>query len=159
MHGTIYGDNAMKLAKGAWVAVIDGTHGLFLENTGTAFEPLLSVRRSFEENGVPTRELARDRPGRMNDKGGPHKSSMEAADLQRRAEDAFVIRVISELEREASRDTFESVVLVAPPSALGAIRKAVSGSLRPKIVGEIAADYARLPVAEIARAVARGLEG
>lgn len=149
----------MKLAAHMWIAVIDGSKGLFLENEGTAFEPRLAVRRSFSQENPPTNEQGRDRPGRMHDNSGPHKSSMESPDLHQRAEDTFVATIMAELEQEAAKNAFEKIVLVAPPIALGKIRQEIGPSLRPKVVKEIAADYVKLPVARVAEAVQRTLEG
>jgi protein required for attachment to host cells len=148
----------MKLAANMWVAVIDGAKAVFLENEGTAFEPRLAVRRSFAQDNPPTREQGRDRPGRMNDVSGPHKSSMESPDFHRRAEDAFVASIMAELENEAAKSSFDKIVLIAPPVALGTMRAKIGQALRPKIVKEIAADYVKLPVTDIAKAVERELE-
>lgn len=148
----------MKLAAHMWIAVIDGAKGLFLENEGTAFEPRLAVRRSFSQDNPSTQKQGHDRPGRMHDNSGPHKSSMESPDLHQRAEDKFVATIMAELEQEAAKNTFDKIVLVAPPVALGKIRQEIGRSLKPKIIKEIAADYVKLPVAQIAQAVERELE-
>ncbi|MCB1504566.1 MAG: host attachment protein [Hyphomicrobiaceae bacterium] len=149
----------MKLGANMWIAVLDGAKGLVLVNEGTALEPRLVVRQSFSQDNPPTREQGSDRPGRMNDAVGRHKSSMEAPDLHQRAEDEFVSGIVGELEGAAAKGAFDKIVLVAPPVALGTIRKEIGRALQDKIVKEIAADYVKLPVSEIGKAVERALEG
>lgn len=149
----------MKLATNMWVVVLDGAKGLILVNEGTALEPRLKVVRTFQQENPATHEQGRDKPGRMNDSIGQHKSSMEAPDLHQRAEDEFVAGVMAELEKEAAKGAFDKLVLVAPPVALGTVRKEIGAQLKPKIVKEISADYVKKPVADIAKAVQKALEG
>ncbi|MCB1529229.1 MAG: host attachment protein [Hyphomicrobiaceae bacterium] len=149
----------MKLAQGMWVAVVDGAKGLILVNEGTAFEPKLSVVRQYNQDNPPTRDQGRDRPGRMNDTGGQHKSSVEMPDHHQRAEDRFVAEVMSDLEKDAAAGAFDKLVLAAPPVALGTVRKQTGPALKDRIVLELAADYVKMPVPDIAKVVAKALEG
>ncbi|MCB1515389.1 MAG: host attachment protein [Hyphomicrobiaceae bacterium] len=148
----------MKLAADMWVATLDGAKAIIMVNIGTAFEPRLKVLKTVHQENPPTHEQGRDRPGRMNDTSGPHKSSMEAPDLHQRAEDAFIADVMLQLEREAEQGAFEKIVLVAPPVALGTVRKEIGAHLRPRIVKEISADYVKMPTPDIAHAVQKALE-
>lgn len=149
----------MKLATGMWVAVMDGAKAIVLSNEGTAFEPRLKVVHAMAQDNPPTRDQGRDRPGRMNDVSGPHKSSMEAPDLHQRAEDTFIASVMDALEREAAKGAFDKIVLAAPPVALGTARKEIGAQLKSRLVKEIAADYVKMSVADIAKAVEKVLEG
>jgi len=149
----------MKLAKDMRVAVLDGGRGLILVNEGTALSPSLSVVRTYGLENPPAHELGRDRPGRLNDAGGDHRSAVEIADPHQKAEDAFVAGIIEDLEREAERGEFQKIVLVAPPVALGVVRKTMGADLKARVAKEIAADYVKMPVPEIAKAVERALEG
>lgn len=148
----------MKLAAQMWIAAIDGAKAIVMVNEGTAFEPRLKVLSTMTQDNPPTREQGRDRPGRMNDMSGPHKSSMEAPDLHQRAEDAFITDVMHALERHAEKGEFEKIVLAAPPVALGTVRKQIGPALKPTIVKEIAADYVKMPTQDIAKAVSKVLE-
>ncbi len=84
---------------------------------------------------------------------------MATPDLHRRAEDQFVSQIMGDLAKDASANAFEGVVIVAPPVALGEMRKAVKGELEKRIVSWIGKDYTNHPVPEIATAVAKALEG
>ena len=149
----------MKLATGMWVAVLDGARGLILVNEGSALEPKLSVKQSYSQDNPPTHEQGRDKPPRAFDSNGTHRSAMEAPDLHQKAEDRFVAGVMADLEKAAVADAFDKIVIVAPPVALGTIRKAFGSALKPKIVKEISADYVKKPVTDIAAAVQEALEG
>lgn len=149
----------MKLATKMWVAVVDGARGMFLVNEGTANDPQLVVLRSFGIDNPPTHEQGRDKPPRAFDADGTHRSAMETPDLHQKAEDRFVAGLMAELEKAAVANTFDKVVLVAAPVALGVMRKEIGSALRGKIVKEIAADYVKMPVPDITKAVAKALEG
>jgi protein required for attachment to host cells len=148
----------MKLAAKMWVAVIDGAHGIILENEGTAIEPKLSAIRTYSQRNAPTRELARDQPGRVHDSGGQRRSSVEVPDLHQRAEDDFVAEIISDLENQAGAGAFAKIAIAAPPAALGTVRRAMGPLLRPLIVKEIAADYTGMPLPQITAAVVKALD-
>jgi protein required for attachment to host cells len=149
----------MKLATDMWIAVMDGAKGLFLVNDGTAIEPRLTVVRSIGIDNPATHEQGRGKPPRAFDSSGTHRSAMEAPDLHQKAEDNFLAGLMADLETEASAGKFEKIVLVAPPIALGTVRKKIGAALKSKIVKEISADYVKLPIAEIAKAVQKALEG
>lgn len=148
----------MKLAADMWIAALDGAKAIIMVNVGTAFEPRLKVLQTMQHENPMTHEQGRDRPGRMNDTSGPHKSSMEAPDLHQRAEDAFIAEVMGELEKKAEKGAFEKIVIVAPPVALGTVRKEIGHHLKPRIIKEISADYVKMPTQEIANAVSKALE-
>ena len=149
----------MKLATDMWIAVIDGAKAIVMVNEGTAFEPRLKVLQTMAHDNPPTRAQGRDRPGRMNDAGPGHKSSMEAPDLHQRAEADFIADVMDAIERHAEKGAFDKIVLAAPPVAMGTVRKEIGAHLKSRIVKEITADYVKMPVTDIAKAVERALEG
>lgn len=148
----------MKLSANMWIAVLDGSKAIVMVNDGTALEPRLSVLHTLAQDNPPTHEQGRDRPGRLSDMSGQHKSSMEAPDLHQRAENAFIAELMKVLEHHAEKGAFEKIVLAAPPVALGMLRREVGHALKPRIVKEIAADYVKMPTQDIARAVRKALE-
>ncbi len=148
----------MKLAANMWITVLDGSKAIVMVNEGTALEPRLKVLRTLAQDNPPTHEQGRDRPGRLNDMSGQHKSSVESPDLHQRAENTFIAEVMDALERHAEKGAFEKIVLAAPPVALGTVRRETGQALKPRIVKEIAADYVKMPTQDIARAVQKMLE-
>jgi protein required for attachment to host cells len=148
----------MKLVAKMWVAVLDGGQGVILANQGTALEPRLVALRQYGHTNPPSHELGRDSPGRVHEATGQHRSAVEAPDPHQKAEDRFVVSVMADLEKEAAAGAYEKIVVVAPPVALGVMRKHYGPNLQRCIVKEIAADYVKMPVSDIAVAVSRALE-
>lgn len=149
----------MKIAADMWIAVVDGGKGLVLVNEGNALEPRLVVRRTYGVDNPPTHEQGRDKPPRAFDAGGTHRSSIETPDLHQKVEDRFVQDFVRDLEADAQVGAFERLVIVAPPVALGVLRRHIGKALADRIVKEIAADYVKMPVGEITKAVAGALAG
>lgn len=148
----------MKLAADTWVAVLDGARGLILVNQGTAVEPRLATRQVFHQDNPPAHEQGRDRPGRYPDPGGQHRSAVEIPDPHKKAETRFVDQIVQALDKEAASGAFERIVIVAPPVALGDVRKAAGDALRARIIKEIAADWVKMPVPDITAALVKALE-
>jgi protein required for attachment to host cells len=149
----------MKLAANMWVAVIDGARGIILVNEGTAIEPRLVSRKTYHQDNPSSHEQGNDRPGRVHESVGHSRSGVEMPDLHQKAEDRFVNAIIADLEKEAATGAFQKIVIIAPPIALGVLRKHIGAALKPHIAKEIAADYTKMPVAEITAAVVKALEG
>lgn len=148
----------MKLAAHTWVAVLDGARCLILVNEGTAMQPKLATHKVYHQENPPAHEQGRDRPGRFPDPGGQHRSAVEIPDPHKKAEARFVDNIVETLEKEAAAGTFERLVIVAPPVALGEARKAAGPALTAKVVKEIAADWVKMPVPDITAALVKALD-
>ncbi|MGE0053222.1 MAG: host attachment protein [Hyphomicrobium sp.] len=148
-----------RLKTGDWVVVADGARGLVLVNTGTALEPELSTVRTYGQDNPKTSELGRDKPTRTFESVGTRRSAAEVPDLHQRAEDRFVGEIIAELTKDASDKAFDKVVIVAPPVALGEMRKVASEGLAAKVSAWIDKDLTKEPITSITKAVVRELEG
>ncbi|MFN3869153.1 MAG: host attachment protein [Hyphomicrobiaceae bacterium] len=149
----------MKLSSGIWVAVVDGGRGLVLVNEGSALEPRLKVlRRHDGGDNPPSHEQGDDKPGRVFESSGRRRSANEAPELHQRTEDRFVSAFVRQLGEDAAAGRFEKLVLAAPPVALGVLRKHIEAPLAERIVVEIAADYVKMPIDAITKAVAAALD-
>lgn len=149
----------MKLKTGSWVVVADGGRGLILVNEGTALEPELRVERTYELDNPKTSEQGRDKPSRTFESTGTRRSSAEVPDLHQRAEDDFVTGIIGDLETAAAAGKFEHAIIIAPPAALGEMRKAAGKDLAARISAWIGKDLTKAPVADITSAVVKALQG
>lgn len=149
----------MKIKAGMWIVVADGARGLVLRNEGNALEPELKVVRVYEQDNPKTSDQGRDRPARAFTSFSDHRSAFAAPDLHRRAEDRFVDQIIADLAKDSEAGQFEDLVIVAPPVALGEMRKAANGHLSKKIVATLDKDLTAHTVPEITAAVAKALEG
>lgn len=135
------------------VIVLDGSRVLTFENTATPPGLELKLESSHSQENPRTRDLGSDLPGRINDPSG-RRSSMETTDYHQMAEDRFVADVAEGLAKAAH----EQLVVVAPPNALAAFRKAVSSGVKKSIVLELSKDLTKHPVKEIAAIVGKALE-
>ncbi|HET7849628.1 MAG TPA: host attachment protein [Pseudolabrys sp.] len=133
------------------VVVCDGAKALVLENAGDTKFPNLKTREVYEQKDLPTRELGTDAPGRaMNTVG----ASMGQTDWHGQAERAFLESLVARLDAAVTAGQIKSLILVAPPRALGIIRQACSPALRAAVRAEVDKDYVKLPVHEIERHLA-----
>jgi protein required for attachment to host cells len=134
---------------GEWVVVCDGAKALVLENAGDAKFPNLKMREVYEQKDMPTRLLGADKPGRTHSSVGQNSSSVTQTDWHNQAEQAFLTHLVQKLDAEVVAGKVKSLILVAPPRALGMIRHAYSQALRGAIRTEIDKDLVKHPVHEI----------
>ncbi|MGL4395262.1 MAG: host attachment protein [Hyphomicrobium sp.] len=148
----------MRLKTDLAVVVLDGARATLFVNEGTAADPRLSARRSMQHDNPRSSEQGRDKPGRTFESVGARRSSVEAPDLHAREEQRFVSSVAAMLAAEAADGTFKSVVVVAPPIALGEFRAAASSALQDHIVAWIDKDLTGHTVPDIQTIVAKALD-
>ena len=134
---------------GEWVVVCDGAKALVLENAGDAKFPNLKMREVYEQKDIPTRLLGADKPGRTHSSVGQNSSAVTQTDWHNQAEQAFLTHLAQKLDSEVVAGKVKSLILVAPPRALGMIRHAYSHALRGAIRTEIDKDLVKHPVHDI----------
>jgi len=134
---------------GEWVVVCDGAKALVLENTGDAKFPNLKMREVYEQKDLPTHLLGADKPGRTHSSTDPGSSSVTQTDWHNQAEQAFLTHLAQRLDAEIAAGKVKSLILVAPPRALGMIRHAYSHTLRSAVRAEIDKDLVKHPVHDI----------
>ncbi len=132
-----------------WVVVCDGAKALVLENIGDATYPNLKTREVYAQDDKPTHELGTDKPGRAMNSVGHGRSAVEQTDWHDRNEQAFLHDLAKKLDEELSAGLFKSVVVCAPPRALGVLRQAYSAALKHVVRVEIDKDFVKIPVHEI----------
>jgi protein required for attachment to host cells len=141
---------SVNVGHGEWVVVCDGAKALILENAGDEKFPNLKTREVYAQEDPPTRELGTDRPGRSVQsaaRGG--RSAMEQTDWHARSEQAFLETLAKTLEKELQAGLFKSLVICAPPKALGVLRQALTPQLKQAVRAEIDKDLVKIPVHEI----------
>ena len=134
---------------GEWVVVCDGAKALVLENTGDAKFPNLKTREVFEHKDLATHELGSDKPGRTYNSAGYGGAAVRQTDWHNQAEQAFLHDLAHRLDSAVASGKVKSLIMVAPPRALGMIRPAYSHALRAAIRTEIDKDLVKHPVGDI----------
>jgi protein required for attachment to host cells len=135
--------------KGEWVVVCDGAKALILENAGDAKFPNLKTLDVFEHKDLPTRELGSGQPGRSYSSVGHGRSSYEQTDWHNQAEEAFLTGLVHHLDAAVTAGKTKSMIIVAPPRALGVLRPAYSRALKSAVRAELDKDLVKMPVHEI----------
>lgn len=129
--------NTINLKHGIWIMVADGEKALFLKNAGDNKFPNLEVVQVMEQENPPTRDQGSDSPGRYNDGPSIHRSAVEDTDWHRIGKERFADEIAARLYKLAHRGEFDSLVLVAPPLVLGAMRKKLHKVVEEKVAAEI----------------------
>jgi len=145
-----------RLFPGTRVLVADGAKAMVFRNAGDAQAPNLKLQKSYSQDNPPSRDQGSDKPGRVNDSLG-RRSAMEMTDWHRQAEDRFIQRLAADMAADLSAGAYDKLVVVAPPIALGTLRKALSGAVLAAIDCEIGKDLTKHPVDEIEKAVTKAL--
>ena len=144
----------LTIRSGEWVVVCDGAKALILENAGDAKFPNLKTREVYEQSDSKTHEQGTDAPGRAVNSVGAQRSAMEQTDWHDQAEQQFLGDLAKRLDAAVIAGETKSLILVAPPRALGVLRKSLSDGLRDAVRAEIDKDYVKMPVHEIEKHLA-----
>jgi protein required for attachment to host cells len=147
--------SGVKITQGEWVLVCDGTKALVLENVGDEKFPNLKTKEVFEQEDPKTHEQGTDAPGRSINSIDARRSAMEQTDWHEQAERRFLQGLAGHLDAAVNAGQTKSLIVVAPPRALGVLRQAYSHNLRAALRAEIDKDLVRLPVYQIEKHLAR----
>ncbi len=143
-----------KIHQGDWVVVCDGAKALLLQNVGDEMFPNLKTREVYQQDDPPTHEQGTDAPGRSFQSVGHKRSAMEQTDWHEQGEHRFLERLATHLDAAVQAGTIKSLVIAAPPRALGVLRPLYSPGFRRALRAEVDKDLVRLPVHEIEKHLA-----
>ena len=141
--------SGLMIREGEWVVVCDGAKALVLQNAGDAKFPNLKTLEVFEQKDPPTREQGTDKPGRTNASVGVIRSAVGQTDWHDRNEEAFLTKLAQHLDAAVAAGKAKSLVVIAPPRALGMLRPAYSHALKGALRAELDKDLVKMPVHEI----------
>jgi protein required for attachment to host cells len=135
---------------GEWVVVCDGAKALVLENVGDAKFPNLKTVEVFEQKDLATHELGADAPGRaFSPAGHGSRGTVEQTDWHDQAERDFLVHLAKHLDAAIVTGKTKSLIMVAPPRALGMIRSAYTHALKSAVRVEVDKDLVKQPVHQI----------
>ena len=141
--------SGLSIRSGEWVVVCDGAKALVLENVGDAKFPNLKTLEVFEQEDLATHELGTDRPGRSYSSAGHGRSAVSQTDWHDQAEHDFLVQLTQHLDTAIAAGKIKSLIVVAPPRALGVLRPAYSPALKAAVRAEFDKDFVKLPLHEI----------
>ncbi len=131
----------MLIAHDLLIMAVDGARMSLFRNKGTVREPQLELLVEEEQKSPSTAELGDDKPGRSFQSIGNARGAYETTDLHQQAEDEFALEM-AELLVFHMHDDERRAVLIAPPHALGLMRKHLPKDIRERLIAEIDKDYA-----------------
>ena|SRR3990172_5780508 len=138
------------IQRGEWVVVCDGAKALVLENAGDAKFPNLKTVEVFEQKDLATHELGAEPPGRaFSPAGHGIRGTIEQTDWHDQAERVFLVQLAKHLDTAIATGKVKSLIMVAPPRALGMIRPVYSHALKSAVRAEIDKDLVKHPVDRI----------
>jgi protein required for attachment to host cells len=145
---------SLRIHEGEWVVVCDGTKALVLENVGDAKFPNLKTKQVYQQSDPLTHEQGSDAPGRAINSIDGRRSAMEQTDWHTQQEERFLRKLARQLDAAIDAGRTKSLIVVAPPRALGVLRQTYSHSVRSALRAEIDKDFVKLPVHEIEKHLA-----
>ncbi|MDX3901091.1 MAG: host attachment family protein [Sphingobium sp.] len=166
----------MQVPHNALVLVADGRKMLFLRNEGDAQILNLQVeQKEIHENpkdadqksdaagGASSTQSGPGAPpaaqnGAMHARGGgaqfaPSRGTMAETDYHQLEEDRFAAEIARRLKERALSNDYETLIIAAPPKALGELRKHYHKEVRERLAGEIAKDLTGHSVPQIEAAL------
>lgn len=144
----------LKIDHGGWVVVCDGAKALVLQNFGNRVNWNLKTREIYEQDDPKTHEIGTDKPGRTFNSIGNGRSAMEQPDWHDQQEQRFLAKLAARLDRAVLGGETPSLIVVAPPRAIGVLRRAFTTHVRQAIRAEVEKDFVKMPVDEIKRHLA-----
>ncbi len=140
-----------------WVAIADGEKALIFTNDDTPDNPFLNIVSKDKIDNPPTHEQAADRLGRFNSPGagGAQRSAVDDTDWHEFEKERFAKDFAETLNKAALRNAFDSLVLFAPPHALGNLRKELHKETESRLEFAMDKDLTNHTVEDIEKHVKR----
>ena len=139
----------MPLPHNALVLVADGRKMLFFRNHGDENQIDLRTEAHDARFQRKDREIKTDAPGINKQSFGYGRSTYEEPDFQQQEEDRWIKDAADELKTRVLRGDFEAVAIVAPPRALGFLKKHLHKEVEKRIVCLVNKEMSGRPIPDI----------
>ena len=139
----------MALPHRALVLVADGKKVLFLRNHGDQNQIDLRTESHDARKDRKDSEIKTDAPGSNKQSFGYGRPAMEETDFHQQEEDRWVKDAADELKKRALRNDFDALAVVAPPKALGVLKKCLHKEVQKRIVLTINKEMTDRPIPDI----------
>ena len=139
----------MPLPHNALVLIADGRKVLFFRNHGDENQIDLRTETHDARRDRKDREIKSDAPGTQKQSFGYGRSTYEEADFQQQEEDRWIKDAADELKARALRNDFEALAIVAPPKALGVLKKSLHKEVQKRIICTVNKEMTDRPIPDI----------
>ncbi|UEM07869.1 host attachment protein (plasmid) [Skermanella rosea] len=133
-----------------WFVLVDGAKTRILRCRSSDPDGIeVVLEEDSREAELRAHDLVTDRPGRSYESASPLRHAVGGPDPHEAAMERFEAGVADIIDRAASQDRFDGLVLVAPPRVLGRMRQALGARARERLILEEGKDLLGLPDAEL----------
>lgn len=133
-----------------WILVADGGRARILERTGKRQGMHLVAGSQALRNSPPYRDLGRDTSGRGYEPVRHTRLAVKPRSDPRTALEAlFASQLATMLADHSAKEAFDRLIIIAPSTMLGNLRKMLKPEVRHKVVAEIDKDPTHIPNNEI----------
>jgi protein required for attachment to host cells len=139
----------MPLPHNALVLVADGRKMLFFRNQGDENQIDLRTEAHDARKDRKDREIKADAPGVTKQSFGFGRSTYEEPDFQQQEEDRWIKDAAEELKARVLRNDFDALAIVAPPKALGILKKCLHKEVERRILCTVNKEMSGRPVPDI----------
>jgi protein required for attachment to host cells len=139
----------MPLPHNALVLVADGRKILFFRNHGDENQIDLRTEAHDKRADRKDSDIKTDSPGAQQQSFGYGRSTYEETDFHQQEEDRWVKDAAEDLKQRALRNDFAALAIVAPPKALGVLRKELHKEVERRIVCTVNKEMTDRPIPDI----------
>jgi protein required for attachment to host cells len=127
-----------------WIVVADGGQARILLSSSNSKGVQQLPNGDFRDPLLATHELTADNQMRVHESVGPVRHSIEPkTDQHVQRKQQLLARLSGRIELAYDNNEFENLLIVAPATAMGNLRKEFSPALRHCVTDEIMRDYTR----------------
>jgi protein required for attachment to host cells len=95
------------------------------------------------------RDIKTDAPGTAKQSAGYGRSTYEEPDFHQQEEDRWVKDAADELKSRALRGDFDALAIIAPPKALGVLKKCLHSEVEKRLICTIDKEMTARPIPDI----------
>jgi protein required for attachment to host cells len=139
----------MPLPHDALVLVAVGRKMLFFRNHGDENQIDLRTEAHDARKERKDREIKSDAPGTVKQSAGYGRSTYEETDFQQQEEDRWIKEAADELKARVLRNDFEALAIVAPPKALGVLKKCLHKEVERRLICTVNKEMSGRPIPDI----------
>ena len=140
----------MPLPHDAVVLVADGRKMLFFRNHGDENQiDLRTEAHDARTDQRKDRDIKSDAPGTMKQSFGFGRSTYEEPNFQQQEEGRWIKDAAEELKARVLRNDFEALAIVAPPKALGVLKKYLHKEVERRLVCTVNKEMSGRPIPDI----------
>ncbi len=139
----------MPLPHQALVFVTDGRKMLVLRNQGDENQLDLRTEEHDQREDRKDREIKTDAAGSQGQRWGDARPAMDETDFHQQEEDRWVKEAAEKLRVRALNNDFEALAIIAPPKALGVLRKELHKEVERRVVATFNKEMTDRPIPDI----------